>query len=122
MKRDPITITPAAEHHIGTYLSANPGKMLLIRVNNKGCAGHKYAYELIDADLVGADFDVIERAWGKVAIDKSSILWLLGSTLDLRTDSLGTQLSWNNPLAVGTCGCGDSFSTTRTCDDNATHS
>jgi iron-sulfur cluster assembly accessory protein len=110
-KRDPITVTPAAWQHIGGILSANADQAFRIGVDTKGCAGHKYRYGLIPLLDIPAGADIMVSDSGTILIDRDSLLYLLGSTLDLRSDGISSQLVWDNPMAASTCGCGESFST-----------
>lgn len=105
-----ITITAEAGQHIAGIMAREQGKMLRISVSTKGCAGHKYVYELVDQADISQRDEIVTGDWGQVAVDANSILYLLGSTLNLRSDSLQSQLVWHNPMASATCGCGDSFS------------
>lgn len=118
MTKEPITLTLAAEEYLAEKLSENPGKAFWIAVNGKGCAGYKYEYDLIDLDAIDTNDDVIDRSWGKVVIDAASVIFILGSTLNLKEDLWSTELVWFNPLATSTCGCGTSFSVdeTKACD------
>lgn len=109
-KHDPITVTDAAWAHISRILAANPGNAFRIGVSNKGCAGHKYLYGLIPQDQIPAAADVVTGPGGTILVDGDSLLYLLGSTLDLATDGISSALVWTNPWATSTCGCGESFS------------
>jgi iron-sulfur cluster assembly protein len=110
-RRNPITVTAAAWQHIGVILTANPGTAFRIGVDTKGCAGHKYRYGLIALADIPQGADTVVGDGGTVLVDRDSLLYLLGSTLDLRTDGISSQLIWDNPMATSTCGCGESFST-----------
>lgn len=117
--KDPITVTPAAWAHIGRALGGDPSKAFHISVDSRGCAGHKYAYRMIDASDISPRDGVMRSEHGTVVIDGTSIFHLLGSKLDLTAEGLNTRLSWDNPMASGTCGCGDSFSTEgKACSDD----
>lgn len=110
MNNEPITLTLAAEEYLAEILEKNPGKAFLIGVNGKGCAGFQYEYNLIDIESIDSNDDVIIRDWGTIVIDKSSSMYILGSTLNLKEDLWSCELVWSNPLATSTCGCGKSFS------------
>ena len=115
--REPITVTDAAAVYLASLLSSNPGKAFKVSIDNKGCAGHKYRYDLIDAASVPLTDACLRRDWGTVVIDVSSIMHVLGSTLDLSEDQFNSQLVWSNPWAVSACGCGESFSLSKdACD------
>ena len=110
MSKNIITITDAAAGYLGRMLANEPGKVLKVGVDSKGCAGHKYSYTLVDPGQLDPRDEIIERDWGTIAIEVSSTFYLVGSTLDLVEDQFQSQLTWNNPWAVSTCGCGESFS------------
>lgn len=109
MNKDPVIITATAKQYITEILKNNPNKHLRIGVNNKGCSGHKYTYDLCDWDQYGKFDEVVEWDTSRVVIDGASILSLIGSILDLKTTEFESQLIWSNPLAINTCGCGESF-------------
>ena len=46
----------------------------------------------------------------KIIVDKKSLLYLLGTTLDYSGGLNGKGFVFNNPNAQRTCGCGESFS------------
>jgi iron-sulfur cluster assembly protein len=46
----------------------------------------------------------------RVIIDKKSILYLAGTTLEYSGGLNGKGFVFNNPNAARTCGCGESFS------------
>ena len=46
----------------------------------------------------------------KVVMDKKSVLYLIGTTLDFSGGLNGKGFVFNNPNADRTCGCGESFS------------
>ena len=115
--REPITITDAAAGYLANMLAENPGKAFKVSIDSRGCAGHKYRYDLIDAALLTPNDATLHRDWGTVVIDVSSIMHILGSTLDLSQDLFSSQLVWSNPWAVSACGCGESFSLSKdACD------
>lgn len=110
MTNESINLTLAAEEYIAEILEKNPGKLLRVGVDGKGCAGFQYNYELITEEQLNPLDDVIARDWGKVAVDHTSLMYLLGSTLNLKEDLFSCELVWINPQASSTCGCGKSFS------------
>jgi len=107
--RSAVDITDAARAHIAAILARNPGKHLRVSVNNKGCSGHKYEYELRDWDETAKFDETVDWEGGRLVIDGTSLMALLGSELDLQTTQFESQLVWHNPMAVNACGCGESF-------------
>lgn len=103
-----IEITPAAQAHIHSLLHASPDKVLLLGVNNKGCNGHSYTFELIPkTDLHKLDA-VLDVQGVQVGLENKSLLKLIGSTLDYETDLFGSKFVWHNPAVKNQCGCGES--------------
>ena len=46
----------------------------------------------------------------KILVEKKSLLYLIGTTLEYSGGLNGKGFSFNNPNASKTCGCGESFS------------
>ena len=103
-----IEITAAAQTQIKQILSSHEGQVLLLGVNNKGCSGNSYTFDLIDPSLVKKFDEVINLDDSQVVISAAHVLKLLGSTLDWQEDRFGAKFVWNNPLVKNTCGCGES--------------
>lgn len=45
----------------------------------------------------------------KVVVEKKSLLYLIGTTLEYSGGLNGKGFNFNNPNATRTCGCGESF-------------
>jgi iron-sulfur cluster assembly protein len=103
-----ITITPSAQTQIVSILEAHDDHVLMLGVNNKGCSGHSYTFELHTPDKINPADEVINICGHKVVIPVTSVLKLLGSTLDHHTDQMGSRFVWHNPAVKNTCGCGES--------------
>ena len=58
----------------------------------------------------GGSLDLFEDNKIKILVDKKSLLYLLGTTLDYSGGLNGKGFVFNNPNAERTCGCGESFS------------
>lgn len=102
-----ITVTQDAKNYINERLSDN--RLLLIKLNTKGCSGNSIDYDLIDTKNVGKYDEVILWEDGGLVIESSSIMGLLGSTLDVNSSIVESYLTWKNPNATNHCGCGSSF-------------
>ncbi len=79
-----------------------------VAVKSGGCSGLSYALEF-DAqhnedDRLFEDNDV------RIVVDKKSLLYLVGTTLEYSGGLNGKGFVFNNPNANRTCGCGESFS------------
>ena len=79
-----------------------------VGVKSGGCSGLSYdlsfARSQTDEDRLFEDNQV------KILVDKKSLLYLLGTTLDYSGGLNGKGFVFNNPNAERTCGCGESFS------------
>lgn len=84
---------------------------LRIGVVESGCSGYSYALDY--AESVSDDDVVIEQDEAKVVIDKRSLPILDEMELDFVKEGLNQSFKFNNPNAVSSCGCGESFSTTK---------
>ncbi len=84
---------------------------LRIGVVESGCSGYSYALDY--AESVNEDDVVIEQGDAKVVIDKKSLPILAEMELDFVKEGLNQSFKFNNPNAVSSCGCGESFSTTK---------
>ncbi len=84
---------------------------LRIGVVESGCSGYSYALDY--AESVSDDDVVIEQDEAKVVIDKKSLPILDEMELDFVKEGLNQSFKFNNPNAVSSCGCGESFSTTK---------
>jgi len=103
-----IEITAAAQDQISTILQAHPGQVLVLGVNNKGCSGHSYTFDLQPDDQLHALDTQLTVGPYKVAVQYHSLLKLIGSTLDYQVDQFGARFVWHNPAVKNTCGCGTS--------------
>jgi iron-sulfur cluster assembly protein len=80
---------------------------LRMKVVGGGCSGLRY--ELSFDDQRG-EFDTeVEAGVVKVVVDEKSALYLVGTTLDFVDSLQESGFKIQNPNAMSTCGCGDSF-------------
>jgi len=107
--RSVITVTESANDYVSGILETNPGMMLMVGYDNKGCSGHKYTFELVDQSSVGPNDEVVDLRHGSIIIPSMYLIGLLGSTLDLVVNQFDRYLQWDNPMATNHCGCGESF-------------
>jgi iron-sulfur cluster assembly protein len=79
-----------------------------VGVKSGGCSGLSYELKF-DSTLNETDKQ-IENNGMKIVVDKKSVLYLAGTTLEYSGGLNGTGFVFNNPNANRTCGCGESFS------------
>jgi iron-sulfur cluster assembly protein len=92
-------------------LMAEAGKPCVgvrVGVKNGGCAGMSYTMEY--AERQNPLDEVVEERGIKLLIDPKAILFLIGTELDYKSDTLQSGFVFNNPNQVDACGCGESVS------------
>ena len=83
------------------------GANLRVSVKGGGCSGLMYDLSF-DQEIKDTD-EVFEDQGVKILVDKKSMLYLLGTTLDFSDGLNGKGFQFINPNATRTCGCGESF-------------
>jgi len=106
-----ITITDKAKNHVDD-LRTRDGYTeeynIRVSVKGGGCSGLMYDLGF-DNKIEPAD-QIFEDKGIKILVDKKSLLYLLGTTLDFTDGLNGKGFHFVNPNASRTCGCGESFS------------
>jgi iron-sulfur cluster assembly protein len=102
-----IELTTTAAERIRNFVERDGGVGLRLGVKKTGCSGWAYtvdlAREVLDDDLV------FEQDGVKVVVASDSISFLDGSTIDFKSEGLGSAFHFDNPNATEECGCGESF-------------
>jgi iron-sulfur cluster assembly protein len=78
-----------------------------VSVKGGGCSGLMYDLDF-DESIKETD-DIFEDKGVKIVVDRKSLLYLLGTTLDFTDGLNGKGFQFVNPNATRTCGCGESF-------------
>lgn len=107
-----VTVTETASQTISSLLQQRniPNHVLRVFVSGGGCSGMQYgmAFEETPRD----SDQVIEAANGvRLVIDPTSVMYLQGATIDFVDSLMGGGFRIDNPNAVSSCGCGHSFRT-----------
>jgi iron-sulfur cluster assembly protein len=110
-------VTDAAVAHIGKLTDKRraEGKAteaIRIGLRGGGCDGFSYVFEWADKPP-GKHDHVLELDNGaggtvRLFIDKKSMLYLKGTTLNFVTGLMGHGFKFENPNVKGACGCGES--------------
>lgn len=82
---------------------------LRVRVVGGGCSGFQNKLDL-DPTVNPKLDEVFEFHGIPVVVDKRSLMYLSGATVDFHDELNRRGFSINNPNAKSTCGCGSSFS------------
>jgi iron-sulfur cluster assembly protein len=104
-----IVLTPGAQEEVRRLIQADgkPNVGLRLGVKGGGCSGFTYKIEFDqkrEGDVVVNYGDV------NVYLDRKSVIYLRGITLDHQKGLQGKGFVFHNPNASNTCGCGESFS------------
>ncbi len=81
---------------------------LRVGVKGGGCSGLSYVMDFDDIKTEHDDEFNVEGGL-RVVVDKKSLLYLYGTTLNFSDGLNGKGFQWENPSASRTCGCGESF-------------
>ena len=107
-----LTLTDAAAERMKQIMSRSEDGVIGLRVGVKkgGCAGMEYTMEY--ARERGPHEDVVEDKGVKVFVEPKAILFLLGTEMDYKTDTLSSGFVFRNPNETSACGCGESVAIT----------
>ncbi len=110
-------VTPAAVAQIGKLTArrkaeGKPTEAIRIGLRGGGCDGFSYVFEWADKPAGKHDhvlsFDGGAGGTVRLFIDKKSMLYLKGTTLNYVTGLMGHGFKFENPNVKGSCGCGES--------------
>lgn len=109
LKRE-VHITAAAVKYARKRLDARgtPDAAVRLGVRGGGCSGFNYVIEFSD-DPPRAKDTVNELDGVKFYVDKKSLIYLAGSTLDYEHTLMFQGFRFRNPQEATRCGCGHSF-------------
>jgi len=89
-----------------------PTEAIRIGLRGGGCDGFSYVFEWADKPAGKHDhvLELPDANGGNVRIfiDKKSMLYLKGTTLNFVTGLMGHGFKFENPNVKGSCGCGES--------------
>lgn len=114
----PVVVTEKAalevKRHIADMIERKEleadGKLYLrVRVQGGGCSGFQNKLDL-DAKYDEKSDHKFDFHGIEVVVDKRSMLYLNGATVDFHDDLNKRGFTISNPQAKSTCGCGSSYS------------
>jgi iron-sulfur cluster assembly protein len=110
-----IEITQAAVDAIGLQITkrGRPETALRVGIRGGGCSGFSYVIEFHDgppnARDVVYDRTAADGSPVRIVVDKKSLLYLNGSTLEWERTLMRQGFKFVNPNEKSNCGCGTSF-------------
>lgn len=81
---------------------------LRVGVKGGGCSGFSYTLDLVEEAPAEND-EVMEHRGVRILIDSKSLLYLTGTEIDYKDETMASGFVFKNPNATSTCGCGSSF-------------
>jgi iron-sulfur cluster assembly protein len=105
-----VTLTPMAAEKLQKILAEKDltGYGLRVFVAGGGCSGFQYGMAFENSTEEGDA--VFESNGVRVYVDTASAMYLEGATVDYVDSLMGGGFRIENPNAVSTCSCGQSFS------------
>lgn len=101
-------MTQSAKDEVKRLLSMkNDNIGLRLGIKGGGCSGLSYILDFTQEEKGDTVLDFDEF---KVFLDRKSTIYLSGIRLDHQSGLSGRGFVLENPMAVNTCGCGESFS------------
>ncbi len=105
-----IEITDKGAEKVHEFLAAQQADVSLaglrVGVRGGGCSGFQYQLAFDEQ----RDSDVVFESHGlKLLVDRESLQFVSGSTIDYEESLQGAGFKVNNPNVVAACGCGSSF-------------
>jgi iron-sulfur cluster assembly protein len=110
-----VTLTETAAGKLRTIMQEKnlTDYGLRVFIAGGGCSGFQYGMTF---DNSPRDVDIVFEQQGlRVIVDPRSVDYIAGANIDYVDSLMGGGFQIENPNAVSTCGCGQSF---RTKDDN----
>jgi iron-sulfur cluster assembly protein len=86
-----------------------PAEAIRIGLRGGGCDGFSYVFEWADKPAGKHDHVLVfDGGAVRLFVDKKSMLYLKGTTLNFVTGLMGHGFKFENPNVKGSCGCGES--------------
>ena len=86
--------------------SREVGEGITVALMPGGCAGFEYKMDYIGERILDSNWTVLNYPTFKIAVDKMSIPYLEGSTLDWEQNGINEEFVFRNPNEQSRCGCG----------------
>jgi iron-sulfur cluster assembly protein len=110
LKEDNLTVEVTEKAIVNIKRFVEGDDIVRVGVRGGGCSGLSYILEFEDAKSINFMMDhIIEKDGIQIVIDKKSMVYLAGTTLDYADGLSGKGFTFLNPNAKQSCGCGESF-------------
>jgi iron-sulfur cluster assembly protein len=108
-----LKVTESAVKEFKRALAETDGTESVVRVSVQGggCSGFMYGLGFVPESDINPEGDIVEEFDGlKVVVDKKSLMFLDGATIEWVDDLSQRGFKFVNPNAKKSCGCNKSFS------------
>jgi len=104
-----LKVTDKALEHMEGLLAARETPTLGLRfgTEEKGCSGQSYVVDFVDE--VNPEDELVELGGIKIFVDRASLVFLIGTTIDFEEAQFTSGFVFVNPNEKSRCGCGESF-------------
>lgn len=102
-----FTLTDSAKEQMTKLCKEHNVQAVRLEVKGGGCAGFQYKWNF--ANEVSTEDEVVSLDQGKFVVDKMSVMFVAGTTIDYVKEVWGSSFQIRNPNATSSCGCGESF-------------
>ncbi len=103
-----ISVTESAVLYIKSLLKNDREAIgIRVKVESGGCSGNKYVFEYV-TEKNSSDEEIVYNDI-RLFVDSTSVLKLIGTTLDYVDDPIKSGFVFLNPNEKSSCGCGASF-------------
>ncbi len=109
--KEVIIFTESALEHFKQVAGSANALGVRLSLTGGGCAGFSYKWDLVNtpSEIDPTDYSKAYAGW-TFWLDKTSELYLIGSTIDKKVSIAGSVIEIQAPLASSSCGCGESIS------------
>ena len=99
-----VSITEEARQHLDAIVDVGLyGRYARLSVEENGCTGFQYKWDLVDDVASGTLIDNI------LVVDKNAEPFVAGCVISWQEEFGGSSLVIKNPNISAECGCGESF-------------
>ena len=110
-----FTVTDAAKAHLIRMMKQANRNCLTVSLTKTGCNGFSFDYKFKMGAPGSAYTDLAPEGDPETGytydfyIDADSLPMMMGVVIDYVKDGFNSKLTYDLPLAKGSCGCGESF-------------
>lgn len=105
-----ITVSKSALKKINSIINLDNSKAILISIKGGGCNGFNYNFTPLKSNEKTDKLDKIIKIDDiNVHICGKSLMYIMGTHIDYKTDIMGDRFDFTNENISSKCGCGTSF-------------